>query len=354
MQEYNEDKAGQNGSILPIFLIIIAFGLVVSSLLLPWWTVKMDVEADEGSGSLEGDYYLQYIEATARSGDDEVTVKEDYSKMEDSSPNMVHFWNNTYYLMIATLIASIASVIAVPLVVFRKISFEWKAAVAILAFLLIFSSICFAYYLPQAMEKDAEKSTSEEFTFKTKETEGNAFWGSGRITAEDGSLEAKWGPTYGWFLPLIAFFFAIGAFYYTKLPQPVTRKGEETRGKPLTEAEKLEALKLRLVEEKMREEIGEEKKVSLEERVSNIIHDKFVEGEITEDTYNVLKSKVDEYKKLKHQVEKEMTMTSYEDMLKELRQSYADEKISEDDYKKLKGRIERLEKIETEIRNAEV
>ena len=91
-----------------------------------------------------------------------------------------------------------------------------------------------------------------------------------------------------------------------------------------------------------------------EEQISKLIHQRFVDGEISDEIYNDLTSKIEEYKKLKGEIEKEMKITSYDEMLQESRVRYADKKISEDTYKKLKNKIEKMRSLENEIKETEV
>jgi len=91
-----------------------------------------------------------------------------------------------------------------------------------------------------------------------------------------------------------------------------------------------------------------------EEQITKVLRQRFVDGEILDEIYKDLTSKIEEYKKLKGEIEKEMKITSYDEMLRESRVRYADGKISEDTYKKLKNKIEKMRSLENEIRETEV
>lgn len=87
----------------------------------------------------------------------------------------------------------------------------------------------------------------------------------------------------------------------------------------------------------------------MEERLLNLLKEKFVEGKIPQETYDNMKNKIKQYAKLEEEIKKNMEIASFDVMRKTLRKEYADEKISDEDYKERTDKIEKLENLEEEI-----
>ncbi len=169
-------------------LAIVALILLSLTFVTPWYGVTLEVETEEGTGTMDTDFYFDEMEVTTDApGEDEETDTEEYE--EDEEPTSV--FHNTRIFVIVAIIGTILGMIGAVVVAMNKLSPKIGALLVLVGFIFaIIAPVYLMVELPDAIEEEgAPVDGMEESFFGSEETEFGDY---------------SWGGTTAWFLAIVA------------------------------------------------------------------------------------------------------------------------------------------------------
>lgn len=229
-----------------VLTIIVIIGIFIAMMYYPWFSIETEYPDTKPVGNVKVTFYLKEYEV--ESYDELAYLDPDYPPLDEGTysidadpedggwngeygeaaesgrPAQLEIYENTYLLLIITVIIAIATVVLIPLAGLGKIPVKAAVGVAIvMTIFAILGPIYYGVFMPLAYDEDiTEIYEKTDIAFRDRNETSNltkpeklqSIWGDSnnidvyRQVGVDGA-QSHWRPGLGWWIGIVIIFLAI-------------------------------------------------------------------------------------------------------------------------------------------------
>jgi uncharacterized membrane protein len=221
----------QRRALIGFILVIVSLVLIGISLVMPWYTIKMEAGAMGVSTEADINYYLDHAESNVLETTE--TINYDDEGIKDAASTNV--FKTTQIMVFLGLIGCILGLVGAALVMTDKMNSKVGAMLVLVAFILaLLAPIYIMVALPGAYQEEVDEAGgSVEFL---PEGMGKSFFGSEESSTDVGGFDMttkySWGGGTGWIFALIAFILLLVALLMVAGSKPAIAPAPQPQPQP--------------------------------------------------------------------------------------------------------------------------